>query len=314
VAERSRTLTVQGLRGSVRRLETTFVGRCAISFIALQGMDRALVLASQAFTALIPLLFLVAALAPNDHRDIVSRAVISRFRLSGDAATAVSTLFAHPNASSVGLLSSFLLVFSGVSLIRRMQRTYQQAWRLEAPSGVGHAVHAALGLTALLLGISLLYMARVLVGSLPWRQVLQLSVSAVAGFLLWTSVPWLLLDRRIAWRRLIPTAALTTVLTSAYGIASTIYIPRLMETYSRRYGLFGVTLALVGWLLAIAFIIVAATVVASEFDCAQEPWARRFRTRLRIEPVAEDGCRPATKTMGRSGPPPPTAPAAHPTE
>ena len=49
-----------------------------------------------------------------------------------------------------------------------------------------------------------------------------------------------------------------------------------MESNSERYGLFGVTLSLVGWLLCIAVIMVAATVVAAEFDRAPEHWARAF--------------------------------------
>jgi membrane protein len=294
---RSGTLTTQGFAALARRLETTFLGRCVSSFIALQGIDRALVLASQAFTALIPLLLLVAALAPADRRDVVSDAVIGRFRLTGDAAAAVEQLFAGSGSSSIGLLSGFLLLFSGVSLTRRMQRMYQQAWGLDAPPGVGHAVHAALGLTALLVGLSLLYLARGLVGSLPWSDVLLLVVSAGAAFVLFATVPWLLLDRRLPWRRLVPTGLVTAACTSAYGVASTIYMPRLMETYSRRYGLFGVTLALVGWLLAIAVILVASTVVAAEFDRAQEPWARRLRRRLGVASSAarsapHEGVRP----------------------
>jgi membrane protein len=286
----------------VRRLETTFPGRCAFSFIALQGIDRSLVLASQAFTALIPLLLLVAALAPADQRDVVSQAINGRFRLTGDAAAAVDQLFASSGSSSIGLLSGFLLLFSGVSLTRRMQRMYQQAWRLDAPPGVGHALHAALGLTALLLGFSLLYLARGLVASLPWSDAMLLVVSAGAGFLVYTTVPWLLLDRRVAWRRLVPTGVLTAACTSAYGVASTIYMPRLMETYSRRYGLFGVTLALVGWLLAIAVILVASAVVAAEFDRAPEPWAGRLRRRLGIGPSVPER-RP------REVPPPPERPS-----
>jgi membrane protein len=254
----------------------------------LQGVDRALVIASQAFTALIPLLLLVAALAPADHRDVVSKAIIGRFRLSGGAADAVGTLFAHPGGSATGLFSGLLLFVSGVSLTRRMQRMYRQAWRLEPRPGVGPAVHAALGLTVLLLGISLLYLARALVGSLVASDVLLLTVSAVIAFLLWTAVPWLLLDRRIGWRRLVPTGALTAVCTSVYGIATTVYMPRLLETYSQRYGLFGVTLALVGWLLAIAFIVVASAAVAAEFDRAPDPWARRLRGWVRIEPAATE--------------------------
>jgi membrane protein len=53
--------------------------------------------------------------------------------------------------------------------------------------------------------------------------------------------------------------------------------------------MFGVTLALVGWLLAIALIVVAATVVAAEFDRAPDPWAERLRRRLRLARVAEAG-------------------------
>ena len=54
-------------------------------------------------------------------------------------------------------------------------------------------------------------------------------------------------------------------------------MPRLMTSYSERYGLFGVTVALVGWLLCIAFIIVGSTVVAAEFDRAPDAWATRLR-------------------------------------
>ena len=126
-------------------METTFVGRCLRHFIALQGIDRAVFLASQAFTALIPLLLLVSAVAPADDRDIISVGIIRRFHLSGGAADAVRLLFAHPGDSVTGVLSVFLLVFSGVSLTRRLQRMYQQAWGLEAPAGVGHALNAGWG-------------------------------------------------------------------------------------------------------------------------------------------------------------------------
>jgi membrane protein len=79
---------------------------------------------------------------------------------------------------------------------------------------------------------------------------------------------------------------LTTVGASIYGVATTIYMPRLMESNSERYGLFGVTISLVGWLLCMALIVVAATVVAVEFDRAQEHWARRLRARLGLTPAA----------------------------
>lgn len=260
----------------LRRLETTFAGRCVSSFLAVRGIDRALVLASQGFTALVPLVLAVAALAPQDRGDVVADALIDRFRLTGDTAAAMRELFAHTGDSATGVFS-VLLLFSGVSLTRRMQHLYEQAWRLEPRRGVRHTAHAGLGLSVLLLGIAVLYLARALVEALPFPGFMVVAVSAVAGFSIWTTVPWLLLDRRLAWRRLVPHGVLTAVCTGMYGVASTVYLPDLFETYSRRYGLFGVTLALVGWLLCIAVILVGAAVVAAEADRAPERWARRLR-------------------------------------
>ena len=116
-------MTVHDLRTFTRRLETTFLGRSVRQFIALQGIDRAVVLSSQAFTALIPLLLLVSALAPADKGDVVAAAIVRRFELGGESADAVNQLFAHPGGGSIGLLSVFLLLFSGISLARRLQPT-----------------------------------------------------------------------------------------------------------------------------------------------------------------------------------------------
>jgi membrane protein len=195
--KRSGTLTGLDLGAIRRRLEATFIGRCVGSFIALQGIDRAMVIASQALTALIPLLILSSTLAPPDRRD-------------------------------------------------------QQAWRLEAIPGVRGSLNTALGLAALLLEIALLYLARPLVRALPINWVLGVPISILTGLLLWTSIPWLLLDRRVDWRRLVPAGLLGTACSGVYTLASTVYMPRLIDTYSERYGLFGVTLALLGWLLCVA--------------------------------------------------------------
>jgi membrane protein len=291
-------LTFHGLRTAGRRLETTLLGRSVGSFLALQGIDRATAIAAQAFTALIPLVLLVSGLAAAGHRDLVSDLLVRKFHLEGSAADAVRDLFAHPSAASTGAFSVVLLVFSGVSLTRRMQRMYQDAWQLPPRRGVRGSLNAALALAVLLVEIGLLFLVRTLVGALPGGWALGGTISVLASLLLWTAVPWLLLDRRVSWRRLMPTGALTAVCAGVYALATTVYMPRLMSTYSLRYGLFGVTLALIGWLLCIAFIFVTSTVVAAEFDRDQDRWATRLRDRLGLgqrvgDPGAEAGPRPA---------------------
>ncbi len=260
-----------GLRNVGRRLNGSFLDRCLRSFLDLQGVDRAMVIASQAFTALIPLLILVAAVAPTSRQDLVARGVIHRFDLGGDAAVAVQRLFEHSSEGSIGVLSVVLLVFSGVSLTRRLQRMYLLAWRLEPVPGIRGSFNASLGLVVLVMELALLSLVRSFVRDLPVDGVLAILVSIAAGIVLWTSVPWLLMDRRIAWRRLLPAGVLAATAISLYGAATSLYMPRLMERYSERYGLFGITLALVGWLLAVTIILVTTTVVAAELDRTSDP-------------------------------------------
>jgi membrane protein len=187
-----------------QRLETTFAGRCGREFITLQGFDRSLVLAShcQAFTALIPLLLLVSALAPANDRDIVARALIGRFRLTGDAADAVRQLFTHSGSSATGVLSGFLWSSPASRSRGGCSGCTSRAWQVRPRPGIVHAAYAALGLAALVLGIALLYAARALVDQLPVSGVLLLIVSVAASFVLWTAA-------RTAMARTIPSSVLT---------------------------------------------------------------------------------------------------------
>jgi membrane protein len=269
-----------GARAPWRGLADTFAGRCLGALVRAQVLDRGMALAAQAFTALIPLLILVGSLAPAG-REEVPEALIRRFGLDASAADAVRAVFSAPGGTGIGALSVVVLVASGVSFTRRLQRTYEQAWDLPpGRSGLRNSANALLGLTALLAEVVLLSVARALVAGMPSGWILGAPLSAAAALVLWTSVPWLLLGRRLPWRRLLPTGALAAACTAVYGVATGIYMPRLFASYSLRYGLFGVTLAIVGWLLCIALIVVCTAVVAAEFDRAPERWAGRLRAGL----------------------------------
>lgn len=284
-------MAVADSRAGFARARASLLGRCASRFMDLRGLDRAMVLASQAFTALIPLMILMSAVLPRGNTSTVSDAVIRRFGLDGQAADAVATVFARPDTGSVGVFSLLLLLISGVSLTRRLQLMYVEAWRLPPLRGVRGSFNAAMGLTVLLVELALLYLIRTLVRGLPFDWAIQLPLSGLAGMLLWTTIPWLLMDRRIGWRRLLPGGALTAVMASVYGVVTTLYMPALMTSYSTRYGLFGVTIAIVGWLLVVCFILISVTIVASEVDRSSEPWAVRLRRLVEGRPgrVTMDG-------------------------
>ena len=88
------------------RVYGSFLGRCVQRFLRMRGIDRSVMLASQAFTALIPLLILVGSRVPAGSEDALSEAVIRRFALDGDAASAVTLLFDIPDDSTGGISTS----------------------------------------------------------------------------------------------------------------------------------------------------------------------------------------------------------------
>jgi membrane protein len=68
-----------------------------------------------------------------------------------------------------------------------------------------------------------------------------------------------------------------------YGTATTLYMPGLVDRYTSDFGLFGVTIAIIGWLLAAAFIVVASAAIGAQFDESDEPWAVGLKVRYRLD-------------------------------
>ena len=174
-----------------------------------------------------------------------------------------------------------LLLFSGVSFTRRLQRMYRAAWDREK-AGVRSSMFAGLGLLVLVAEAAVLYAVRSLVRGLPLDWLLMIPLSAMAGLVLWTSIPWLLMNREVYWRRLIAAGALASTATTIYSVATAVYMPDLVDRYTAEFGLFGITIAIIGWLLVIAMVLVASSSIGAEFDSSPDPWAMSLKTRLRL--------------------------------
>jgi uncharacterized BrkB/YihY/UPF0761 family membrane protein/uncharacterized membrane protein YvlD (DUF360 family) len=272
------------IKDLARRLADSFLGRCARRFVDMTGIDRSMVLASQAFTSMIPLLILVAAWAPSGDEDVIADSIIKKFHLEGDAASAVAQLFAVPESATgtVSTFSALLLLISGTSFTRRFQRMYRAAYE-QRKAGIRSGVYSTLGLIVMLVEVVVLYGARALVAYLPLSWLFTLPFAIITGTVLWTSIPYLLLNRSVHWRRLVFGGLVSAIGTAVYSVISTIYMPETLERYTQEFGLFGVTIALIGWLLVIAFILVAAAAIGAQFDACLAPWALYLKTRFKLE-------------------------------
>ena len=296
-------LPTDDLTALAERVWGSFIGRCMHRFLRMEGFDRSLVLASQAFTALIPMLIVMAALAPAGGPELIGRTIITKFGLTGTSAEAVEQLFAVSGVaeSSASVGSALLLIYSGVSFTRRLAKMYRAAWNQEK-AGVRGNLFAALGLFVLVAEVLIVYWIADLARNLPLDWVVAIPLSIITGLVPWTSVPYLLMNRQVHWRRLLVGGALTATCMAIFGMATTLYMPDLIDQHTSQFGLFGVTIAIIGWLLGAAVITVASTAIAAEFDRSRAPWAIHLKERYRLQDPALPSPGPSTdEALGLTG-------------
>jgi len=272
-----------------QRVRDSLVGRSIVRFVKMEGFDRSIVLSAQAFTALIPLFIIVASAAPAGQENVISEGIVKRFALTGPSAEAVEQLFTTPPgvSSGVTIFSALLLLYSGVAFTRRLQRMYRAAWGQEK-AGIRSTLFATLGLAALVLEMLVAYAIRGFTSNFPLEWLWAIPISAATGLVLWTSIPYLLLDRQVHWRRLLVAGGTTAVGMTVFTIGTPIYMPELVTRSTEEFGLFGITITIIGWLLAVAFVLVACTSIGAEFDASDAPWLVRLKVRFGlIDPRAE---------------------------
>lgn len=247
-----------------RRLSSWFPVRVVTGYIAISGYDRALALATQAFVALVPMLIVVAAAVPDEGRAALSGYVVDHLRLSGSAADDLHELVRRPPQPTepVTLVGVVVLVVTVLGFTRTLQRAYQAAWRL-SPQGVWGYAWGLLGAAALIAETVVFLLIGLLVdGAVLPTVLLRLALSV----LMWWPVQWLLLGRRVGWRRLLPGAAFVGIGQVVVIALSGIYLQPTIESQAQRYGLIGVAFVLVSWLIVLGLLIVLAAVLSAESD------------------------------------------------
>lgn len=224
-------------------------------FIAIQAFDRAMSISAYAYTALFPLLIVYAALLPRSSNKDFAQVVIEEFNLTGSTAKSVQVAFAPAGEvqSSVTLLGVFLLVYSALSFSRGMQRLYEGAFGLPT-LGMRNTPRGLLWLTFIVALAAL----RPLITS-PLDGVVRVAVTLALGVATWLVTPYLLLGRRVAWRRLLPAALLTAVGMGGVGVWSVLWMPHAIAASGQQFGIAGIGFALMSWLFAAAVVIVIAT-------------------------------------------------------
>jgi len=222
--------------------------------VSVQVVDRGVALGALAFSALFPLMIVYGALVPVIDSRSFAAALIHRLHLKGTAADSVQAAVAPPQAvaGSVTALGVLLVLFSGLSLARALQRLYELCYRLPSVGVRGTPWHL-LWILLLPLYLSLRPLV-VSIGGPLWH----LLGALLLGAFVWLATPYVLLGRRLSWQALLPGALLTGLSMTVFGFFSALYLPHTVSTSSSRYGAIGIAFALLSWLVLAGFVLVGS--------------------------------------------------------
>ena len=224
-------------------------------FVAVQGIDRAMAIAAQAYSAFLPLLIVYASVLPRADNASFADVLVKRFELTGAAADSVRQAFAPAGAvqSSVTVLGLVILLVSALSFTRGLQRLYEGAFGL-ATLGMRNTPRALEWIAFVAIVAAL---RPPLTG--PFSGWLKIAVTLAIASGVWLVTPHLLLGGRIGWRRLVPSALLTAFGMTCVGIWSVIWMPHTLAASARQFGVIGIGFAMLTWFVAAACVLVVAT-------------------------------------------------------
>lgn len=262
----------EGLRKAAQRIWTTedinpvllVMVRSTKMFVAIEGRDRVLMLAGQGFIAVVPLLIVLASLTSAAGAGGIGEAIVRRLALSDSAADAVRTLFAYPPGAAGGVtaFSLILLLFTVNGFAGSVQRTFESAWGLRR-MGLRGAIDRTGGFVILLAAALTAGWGGRLLGDSVLGLVLgiTLQLGLITGA--WLVATRLLLSRRRPHRQLLVGAICSAAVQIAAGWGTAIYLPVIFERNAERYGVVGVALALVAWLIVASSTIVGGAVLSA---------------------------------------------------
>jgi membrane protein len=232
----------------------TFTRDWIARFVSVQGVDRSVAIGAQAYTALIPLLIVTSSVLPRTKNSSFAEVLVDRLELSGSSADTLRLAFAPSNTveSSVTGIGVLLLIVSALSFSRALQRLYERVFGLPT-RGMRNTKWGIVWLLALTAGLIL---RPIVLGGLPGA--VEVAGSLAFSTALWLVTPYLLLGRRLHWRRLLPLAVLSAVGMAGVGIWTVVWLPHTITSSAQQFGMIGIGFAMLAWLVAAAGVLVVA--------------------------------------------------------
>lgn len=263
LAKEALAVQKESARGWLKRTSAgRTVARVIKGIVDVEFADRSMTLAAQEFTSVLPVIIAVGTIGNLDAvgDTIYEQLGIDPSSLSLTEITADTVSATTPTFATFGVIGLLMVIVSGTSFARALGRLYGRVWGIPPLSIRGWWRWVAV-LLAVAISVALLSGARKL-SDVDWVGLpLSFGCELIIWFALWSVIPYLLTDGRLAGRVLWATAGLTALGLSVVRIAGRIYLPRAANSAQQKFGELGLVFTAIGWMFVMSGVIVAAAAI-----------------------------------------------------
>ena len=251
----------QLVRAGVRSAAGRFVMRTLRDLRDLELFDRAMTLAAQAFTSILPIIIVAGSLrgALNPEADAV---FAQSLNLDDHTAELVQESMPQQTGgvSVAQVVGALLLIIAATSFARALERCFRRIWNTPKAS-IRFAWRWVAAIVAVVIGIVLVIATRSVMRGTGAVSVAQFIVESLIWFLLWWISSWVVINRSVSLRALLPGSVLAGLGFAVASLIGRVYLPAVLASSADQFGVLGLAFSYIGWLFVLmAVFLVAATI------------------------------------------------------
>ena len=246
-------------RSGARTAPGRFALRLTRELGRLQLIDRGMTIAAHVFTSVLPILIVVGAV--RAQLDPESGPILAE-HLGLDTATAEILEASLPGGAqelrATGVIGVVLLVIAATSFARALERSLRTIWRTPT-SSLKFAWRWLAAVLTVIIGLAAVVTARIVLRGDGPAPALEFLAELAAWAALWWVASWIVINRQVGLRELLPGALLAGAGFAVAGLVGRLFLPPLLADSANRFGVLGMAFTYIGWLLVLACVFLVAT-------------------------------------------------------
>ncbi|HYJ48342.1 MAG TPA: YhjD/YihY/BrkB family envelope integrity protein [Microbacterium sp.] len=246
------------VRAGVRSAPGRFAVRVARDLGRLGLIDRGMTLAAHVFTSVLPILIVAGAL--RSRLDPETGPIFAE-HLGFDETTAEILEKSLPGGAqelrATGVIGAVLLIIAATSFARALERSLRTIWRTP-PVSFKFAWRWLAAVAAVVIGLALVVSTRIMLAGDGPVPVIEFVAEVVVWGALWWIASWIVVNRGISLRELLPGSLLAGFGFAVAGLFGRAFLPPLLADSATRFGVLGMAFTYIGWLLVLSCILLVA--------------------------------------------------------